>query len=156
MKNWLEQKVLEQQSLFDNLMLQTVAHIAKFNAENNDSISVKVLFSHDTWLDSGNADITVFRESEDENIEEYCHSVHNQTKDVMPYKIVSKLMSEGLFSNNWFSVLEQSRSYDAVIVFFNEGYESLHDSADFREKRKKEKYIGFNIAQKKKNSTLKK
>lgn len=168
MKDWLSKKEDEQKSLFKDFLNKSMQTLNAFNEAENKNISVRVIFSKDNWLE-GNVIVEFLKKTKTENLDretdeseydymvvsEYNHSVYNSGKDIYSNSLLSKLMVKGLFTNNWFSVLDTSRKYDTTFILSGEEYVLENDACEYRENRMAKSHSGFNIEQPKKNGKLK-
>lgn len=155
MKNWLIQKETEQQSLFKELIEISMETLKSFNEQEKKEICVRIIFSKDGWLD-GCAELEFLQKNSegDYNTKDtYRHSVYNTNKDIHSNSTLSKLMSKGLFTNAWFSILDTSRKYDTTFILTDKEYLLENDNCEYRENRMRETHSGFNIMspQEKKN-----
>lgn len=148
MKQWLEEKEIEQKGLLKELLDMSMQTLETFNQAENKAVAFKVIFSKDDWID-GKAKLEILslgeEEGEYEVIEEYEHSVYNKNRDLNYRSDLFKLMSNGLFSNNWFAILDSSRRYDTTIFLTDSSYSFENESCEYREKRMMETHFGFNI-----------
>jgi hypothetical protein len=155
MKNWLIQKEQEQKNLFQDLIEISIGTLKDFNEQEKKEIYVRVIFSKDDWLD-GKAELEFLQKNSDGDYntkDKYTHSVYNTNKDIHSNSILCKLMSKGLFTNAWFSILDTSRKYDTTFILTDKEYLLENDNCEYRENRMKETHTGFNVIspQEKKN-----
>lgn len=155
MKNWLVEKEQEQKQLFTELLAKSIESLKNFNEQEKKEICVRVVFSKDEWLD-GYVRLEFLQKNSDAYYDvknTYRHSVYNTNKDIQSNTILYKLMNNGLFTNNWFSVLDTSRTYDTTFVLTDKEYILENDNCEYKENRMKETHVGFNIIspQEKKN-----
>lgn len=147
MKDWLREKEKQQKDLFEQLLNLSIQTLKEFNIQENKKLSIRVIFSKDEWLD-GYANIELLTKNSDNEYEvqsSYKHSIYNTNNDIYNNSILSKLMSKGLLTNTWFSVLDSSRTYDTTFVLNNEDYVLENDNCEYRENRNKQTHTGFNI-----------
>lgn len=148
MKHWLIQKEKEQQRLFFELLFQSSATLRAFNKEEKKNISVKVIFSKNKWI-HGEADIEILgKEEHDDVTQKYSHSISNKTKDITSTDLI-KMMSQGLFTNTWFSILDSSRMYDTTFVLNSDEYILEDNKSEYKENKRHETHVGFNVLKKK-------
>lgn len=158
MKDWLTQKDNEQKSLFDNFLKISMQTLNKFNEDENQNVSIRVVFSKDKWIE-GNVVVEFIQRTKSEDIDaeeneyeyqvinKYEHSVYSSGTDIYPKKLLSKLMMTGLLTNNWFAVLDTSRKYDTTFVLSGDEYVLENDDCEYKENRMAQSHSGFNITQ---------
>lgn len=147
MKNWLLQKEQEQNHLFQELLEKSIDCLREFNDQEKKEIYVRIVFSKDEWLD-GYVRLEFLQKNSDGDYDiknTYKHSVYNNNKDIGSNTVLCKLMNKGLFTNNWFSVLDTSRTYDTTFVLTDKEFILENDNCEYRENRMKETHVGFNI-----------
>lgn len=155
MKNWLIQKVQEQNNLFQDFMQNSMTEIKLFNEQEKKEVAIRVIFSKDEWLD-GEVKVEFLQKNSNNEYDvkdTYFHSIYNSNHDIYANGLLAKLMSKGLFTNAWFSILDSSRSYDTTIVLTERKYILENQDCEHRENRMKKTHSGFNILspQEKKN-----
>lgn len=150
MKAWLKEKETEQKNLFDNFLNETVATISTLNKELATDLNFRVVFSKDNWL-NGKAEV-IFVNKEEKVLSYYNHSIYNEFKSIP--KQVTKLMEKGILTNTWFSILDESRTFDTDFLINDKGFTLENEDCEYLEKRFKEKSYGFNIEAKEKKPKL--
>lgn len=145
MKNWLSQKQKEQKNLFQELIDLSIGTLKTFNIQENKNTIVRVIFSKNNWLDGYST--LEFLEKNNEgkyNVKnQYRHCIYNKNKDLQDNIVLTKLMSKGIFTNAWFSILNSSRSYDITFVLTDNNF--ILENGEYREKKMRETHTGFNI-----------
>lgn len=147
MKNWLAQKEEEQKNLFEDLLGMSIKTLKEFNLQENKEVCVRVIFGKDIWLD-GKAEVEFLQKNSDGDYNitnSYTHSIYNTNKDIHSNSIICKLMSKGLFTNTWFSILDSSRTYDTTFILTEKEYLLENDDCEYRENRMKNTHTGFNM-----------
>lgn len=150
MKNWLNQKIEEKNNLFQELIGISLELLNDIHQEENRNLYVRVIFSKDDWL-KGSVELELLEKNENEDydiVEQYSHNIYNTNKDIQKNSMFYKYMSKGLFTNTWFSVLDNSHNYDTTILFMNNTYLLENEDCEYRENRMKQTHIGFNIIDK--------
>lgn len=148
MKNWLIQKEEEQKKLFPELMEMTIKTLQEFNEQEKTEVIIRVIFDKEEWL-NGKAVLKLLEKNdEDYNVKgQYNHSIYNSNQDISKKSPLFKLMEKGLFTNTWFSILDNSRVYDTTILLANDGYILENENCEYLENKHKENHFGFNITQ---------
>lgn len=147
MKNWLLQKEEERANLFQELIEISQKTLKEFNEEEKKDVCVRIIFSKDRWVD-GNAKIEFLEKNLEDGynvIGEYQHSIYNKNRDIPVKNDLFKLMSKGLFTNAWFSTLDNSRTYDAEFILSEKEVILENENCEYLENRVKQTHSGLNI-----------
>ena len=118
LNNYLEKQIEQDKMAFSFFLKSSATALQAFNIENNTDIKIFIDFKKDEWL-KGKAHVKIIGEGE----EEYTHSVYDDTNIHTPHSMARALMETGILTNNWFSVLDKSRSYDVSFSLSNTAIE---------------------------------